>query len=303
MKVSERGLAFIAGHEGFVSRGYRDTGGVVTIGYGFTMRSKVFAAWWLAKYGRKLRVNDRMNQAESDDVLARMLSEEYEKAVRSKMPPNAKQHQFDAATSAVYNLGSDFMDWQAARLWIAGKVKDAAGYWATHYNTVRGCKVAGLVRRRKEEAHLFLTGNYAGVREGDQRTASPAKPEVPDPVVMEVQKALKRFGFDPGGIDGWMGTRTKDAVIAYQKTHPNLENDGIIGPATLAQLRKDLLALKETVTGSGGIAGLGVASFFAGLPWGWIAAGGAGLLCLWLVIRYRDSIARWINQLGGVEVA
>ena len=69
MKISESGLAFIAGHEGFVSSAYRDPVGVLTIGYGFTMRSSVFAAWWRARYNRDLRMGDRITKDGAAQVL------------------------------------------------------------------------------------------------------------------------------------------------------------------------------------------------------------------------------------------
>ncbi|MEP1934939.1 MAG: peptidoglycan-binding protein [Roseibium sp.] len=307
MRMSDQGLKFLAEHEGFVSRGYLDPVGVVTIAYGFTMRSRVFAAWWRAKHGRKLKVNDRMTRTEADQVLQKLLSEEFEPSVHARMPSNTKQHQFDAATSAVYNLGPAFMGWKAAKLWIAGKIKAAASYWATHYNTAAGRKLPGLVRRRKEEAHLFLTGDYGGagvgIRDGVVLYPRQIKPIEPDPVVREAQEALKRFGFDPGSVDGWMGRNTKTAVLAYQKNHPHLSNDGIIGPATMAQLRKDGLAVKDSVMGGGGVAGAGFLSVLGGLPWGWIIAAGLVLVALWLGIRYRDVIMRRFNQCLKLEVS
>jgi len=304
MKVSKKGVAFLAAHEGFVGRGYLDPAGVVTIGYGFTMKSRVFAAWWRAKHSRGLCVNDRMSQDDCNAVLAKLLMQEYEPAVERKMPAGTRQHQFDAATSAVYNLGAAFMGWKAAKLWRAGKIKAAASYWATHYNTAGGRKLTGLVRRRKEEAHLFLTGTYTGVKEGAARAARPVKPNHPDPVVEEAQEALAQIGFDPGAIDGWMGRNTKAAVLAYQKNHPHLENDGIIGPATTAQLRKDVLALKDSKLGACVVAATTGSGFF-GVPWLWILAGLVVILVLggaFLVIRYRDVFTRRKNQFLRHEV-
>ena len=118
------------------------------------------------------------------------------------------------------------------------------------------------------------------------------KPIEPDPVIKETQELLTARGFNPGAIDGWMGRKTKAAVIAYQETHPNLDNDGILGPATLAQLRRDAMVVQETIAGSGRVGGLGLLSFFTGLPWGWIFGAGLTVLGIWLVLRYRDVIAR-----------
>lgn len=49
--------------------------------------------------------------------------------------------------------------------------------------------------------------------------------------VMEIQALLKKIGYSPGPIDGYYGTGTRDAVIAFQKDN-DLTADGIIGPET-----------------------------------------------------------------------
>lgn len=50
-----------------------------------------------------------------------------------------------------------------------------------------------------------------------------------------VQTTLKQAGFDPGAIDGKMGTRTKKAVHAFQSAM-GLKPDGKIGYKTLEKL-------------------------------------------------------------------
>ena len=50
-----------------------------------------------------------------------------------------------------------------------------------------------------------------------------------------VQAVLKEAGFDPGAIDGKMGTKTKNAIMAFQKAN-GLTADGKIGYKTLAKL-------------------------------------------------------------------
>ncbi|EFO29369.1 peptidoglycan binding domain-containing protein [Roseibium sp. TrichSKD4] len=284
MHVSKNGVAFIEGHEGFVARAYLDPAGVLTIGTGFTNRSGVFREFW----GGKLKPGDRITRDQNKKVLKAALKGEYEPPVKAAMPKGAKQHEFDAAVSAVFNLGPKFVTWKAFQLWKAGEHQAAANHWAKNYNKAGGRKLAGLVRRREEEAHLFLTGVYAGIGEGVQRKETAKPSPQPDPVVEEAQEALKRFGFDPGAIDGWMGRRTKAAVLAYQKTHPHLTNDGIIGPATLAQLRRDAVATKETLTQGGGFpwclplvrslpAFLGASLHWLLLLWRWSGlAGGIG---------------------------
>ncbi|WP_422383739.1 glycoside hydrolase family protein [Roseibium album] len=300
MKTSRQGVAFVENHEGFVSRAYLDPTGVLTIGTGFTNSSTVFRTFW----GRKLKSGDTITRDQNRKILNAALQDEYEPPVLNAMPSKAKQHEFDAAVSAVFNLGARFTRWKAFQLWVEGKKKLAAEHWAKNYNKAGGRKLPGLVRRRKEEAHLFLTGEYTGIGEGTQREVRKVKPTEPDPVVKEAQEVLKRFGFDPGEIDGWMGKNTKEAVLAYQKTHPHLNNDGIIGPATMAQLQRDAIAVKDSVQKGGGLSVVsGVGAFFSGLPWAWIAAGVAALTIVYFAWRYRDVIQRRWNKFRGREVA
>jgi len=55
--------------------------------------------------------------------------------------------------------------------------------------------------------------------------------------MLEVQTLLAQRDFEVGAIDGVYGRRTKQAVIDFQKTQPNLVADGIPGEKTLALLR------------------------------------------------------------------
>lgn len=49
--------------------------------------------------------------------------------------------------------------------------------------------------------------------------------------VIDIQKALKRHGFDPGSADGKYGPRTKSAVSEFQKDR-GLMVDGVVGQQT-----------------------------------------------------------------------
>ncbi|MDW9540270.1 glycoside hydrolase family protein [Sinorhizobium meliloti] len=299
--TSERGRAFMRGHEGNPLTCYLDPVGIPTIGTGFTMRSasvrKALAALGIKKL---VPGKTKVTAAQSDAIFAAVLAEEFEPAVVASSPANRKQHQMDAAVSAIYNLGTGAMQWTWADLWRAGKVKEAAAYLGSHYNTAGGKRLPGLVRRRRKEADLFLSGRYATGGAVKESTAKP--PRKPDAVVREAQEILTSKGFNPGAIDGWMGEKTREAIIAYQKAHPHLEADGILGPATLSQLRRDAKALKEAATkGAGSAVGSGALAFAAGLPWGWIAFGGAVLALAYVACRYRDVIARRWNTWRGKE--
>ncbi|MDX1102653.1 glycoside hydrolase family protein [Sinorhizobium medicae] len=300
--MSERGRAFMRAHEGNPLTCYLDPVGIPTIGTGFTMRSAaVRAAIKRLGITKLVPGKTKITAEQSDAIFAAVLAEEFEPTVVASSPKSRKQHQMDAAVSAIYNLGAGAMQWTWADLWRAGDIKGAAAYLGSHYNTARGKKLPGLVRRRKEEAELFLSGRYA--MGGAVKEATDKPPKKPDPVVKEAQSILTERGFNPGAIDGWMGEKTRDAIIAYQKAHPHLETDGILGPATLSQLRRDAKALREVATkGAGSAVGSGALAFMAGLPWGWIAAAVSVLAVGYVAYRYRDVLQRHWNSWRGKEV-
>ena len=55
----------------------------------------------------------------------------------------------------------------------------------------------------------------------------------------QTQTALKKIGFYKGDIDGKMGTQTKKAIKAFQKSK-DLNPDGVIGVRTWEEIAKIL---------------------------------------------------------------
>ncbi len=64
---------------------------------------------------------------------------------------------------------------------------------------------------------------------------------LPNLTVRAAQLYLAYLGYSPGGVDGWFGTRTQRALIAYQKAHGILA-DGLLDSATLTRLQDDVMA-------------------------------------------------------------
>lgn len=309
--TSPRGRAFARGHEGTVLTCYLDPVGIPTIGIGFTMRSAAVRRE-LAKLGITKLVpgKTKITSAQCDLIFAAVLADEFEPAVVRNSPVDRTQYQMDAATSAIFNLGTGAMGWRWAQAWRRGDLASAGSILGSNYNTAGGKKLPGLVRRRREEAALFLRGDYGDHRytkpDGVQRIEQALKPSGPDEVVREAQGLLVKAGFDPGKVDGWMGAKTTAAILTFQKAHPHLDADGILGPATLAQLRREAtVATEATTRGVAGGVAAGGAALASGLHWGWIAAGvGAGAIVLlaYVAWRKRDVIARRINTWRGREV-
>ncbi|MBX2886258.1 MAG: peptidoglycan-binding protein [Granulosicoccus sp.] len=63
------------------------------------------------------------------------------------------------------------------------------------------------------------------------RSASNKSVRIPDPNVLEVQRALAELNYDPGPVDGFMGEKTAEALRFFQESE-NLEVTGEIDTAT-----------------------------------------------------------------------
>jgi GH24 family phage-related lysozyme (muramidase) len=251
MQLSERGAAFIATHEGFVSRTYRDPAGIPTIGYGFTMRSRVFADFWTKSRGRALREGDTIAEAEARNLLRRLVQEEYGPPVFDALRP-AAQHHFDAACSVAYNCGAATLKDRWAKALAAGDIAGSARLLRTTRTTAGGRFLAGLARRRADEAELLETGEY-GLKVGT-RAASDLIEDI-----KAYQTSLANLGFYRGKVDGVAGQVTLAAVVAFQKSEPSLKADGIVGPATRAALDRAVEKKRATVLISTGGAVIGAA--------------------------------------------
>lgn len=252
MKLSAQGTAFIAAHEGFVSKAYLCPAGVRTIGYGFTMGSKVFADYWRAKHSRALQAGDTITRKEADALLQRMVDAEYGAAVNRDIAPK-QQHHYDGASSMTFNCGPGALKWKWAQALKSGNAKEAARLLRTTATTANGRKLAGLVRRRAEEANLIEHGAYSTGARSPQSDPSVSSDRQ---TIREYQQMLADLTYLlASDVDGISGPKTKAAVRRFQ-TDRKLIVDGIVGPATRAALIRALDAKRgNQATGGAGAAG------------------------------------------------
>lgn len=293
MQVSDQGLAFIARHEGFVSTAYRDPVGLLTIGYGFTMRSRVFRDWWQTKFGRPLQIGDTLSREEANKLLLKLVDEEYATPVR-KLLPGLDQARFDAAVSAVYNLGAGALNWRWAKALLAGDFSRAAALLARTGVTAGGKRLAGLVRRRREESALLLTG-----RHDSQTTPTDT---FHDAEIERIQRQLATLGFFSGTVNGRMTLSLRQSISTFQKANPPLVVDGIAGPATQARMQSLLSCRAGNYSTLGG----GLLSALTGMATGigWqelllLVLGVAVLVALvCLTWRYRGALSLMAGSIG-----
>jgi GH24 family phage-related lysozyme (muramidase) len=314
--LTARIVNFIGGHEGFVSSWYLDPAGVPTIGYGFTWGNPVFREWWTAKHGRKMRNGDTITQTDAYAVLLAILEHDVLPAVQAKLgrqPINV----IEAASSAVYNLGTGALAWKWAGSIARGAVAGGAEKLRKTGTTAGGKRLPGLVRRRNEEADIAEFNRWPTWVTEENVAPNPHVDQVD---IQQAQLWLNELGYDCGRADGVPGERTVRAAKRFQQDHGTLLVDGIIGAATLAALQRavDLKkAATVTATAGGGavVAGVGENVTGAGdavqLPadapvhdLGWIGdaflLGGllvAAAVFAWLAWRYRDELVAAFKKL------
>lgn len=238
MELSRAGAAFIRHAEGFVGNAYSDPVGILTLGIGFTWASAGFRDWWSRnRPGVKFGPGVTMTREEADKALIFLCAVEYGKAVNDFLNRAQPQHVFDAATSAVFNMGPGALKWKWAAALKERDYTTAAARLRETGVTAKGKKLRGLVIRRREEAELLATGDYA--------YGSSAAVKVDDGVlvrgergtaVADLQRKLAAHGLYVGEVDGIFGYGTEAAVLAFQRA-AGLESDGYAGPVTLEALQ------------------------------------------------------------------
>ena len=147
MQTSERGLEFIAKHEGLELHAYPDPGSGAdpyTIGYGHT---------------RGVKPGDTCTPEQAMEWLREDVAEA-ERAIERLVTVDLNQDQFDALVSFVFNLGAG--NFGSSTLLKRINMGDFAGAAAEfpRWNRAAGRVMAGLTKRRHAEAALFA-GEYA----------------------------------------------------------------------------------------------------------------------------------------------
>ena len=248
-KISEKGLREIISHEGFRSRAYKCPAGVVTIGIGFTWASVDFRIWWRKNRGPKpFNLKARITRAESEECLKTLIENGYGREVNQFLEnKNVPQNVFDAAVSMAFNCGSGSLKWKWGRSTKEGNYKQAATYLRKTAVTANGVKLAGLVRRREDEAMLLENGIYSHTGTNIEMNSGDSNiilhRGTKGMAVAKLIRDLTKLKFYNGVQDDLYGHGTEAAVLAFQRAN-KLDPDGMAGPATLSAIEEALLNRK-----------------------------------------------------------
>jgi lysozyme len=158
VNLSDKGLAFIGGWEGFVGHPYNDAAGNATVGFGHLIHVGPVTEADVQKWGTLSR-DAGLHLLRSDAALA-------EQAVNQLVTRPLGQGQFDSLTSFTFNVGrggfqhSTLLQDVNRRLGPAGAARLTADF--LRWDHAGGVEIPGLRRRRESEARLFLQGDYTG---------------------------------------------------------------------------------------------------------------------------------------------
>ena len=227
MEISKKGLNLIKEFEGCRLTAYKDSVGVLTIGYGTTNADKSITG---------VLITDGMTitQKIADDWLKKSIDKKYSaKVMKYDNKYHWTQNQFDALVSFAYNIGSIDQLTNNGRRTIADISKKIL-----LYNKAGGKVLDGLTRRRKAEKELFDTP----VKQATKKAYSGTFPELPSRGYFKIgdkgkqvellQKFLNWYGGYDLATDGVIGVHTMSAIVQFQKSE-QLATDGLFGIKSL----------------------------------------------------------------------
>lgn len=327
LDVSVPGLNNIRSEEGRSLRAYKDVVGKVTIGYGETLGVKMGDVW---------------TPEECELRLVKALRERFAPGVKHALP-KCTQATYDAGLSFNYNTGAIAKASWPKALMRGDMLAAEAGLRA--YSKGGGRVLPVLVRRRASEWLMISKGVYPpgansgpSIYDGSHPTGKRGSAltvvpgNTPDTVktiqvdlppnangmlfrgskgapVTQIQNWLKDLGVGKETQSGVFDVATEDAVREFQKSHPNLTADGIVGPATRAQLQREWdlwsKAKKQGGTSAGSVV-IATGAKAAGFAIPTIVVVGVCVIAVLvvgvLVWKYRDEIVSFANRKLGRTV-
>lgn len=142
MKISQKGLNLIKSFEGLELKAYKDSVGVVTIGYGST--------------GTHVSMGQTLTVQQAEELLRKDVSR-FEEGVGKLVKVTINQNQFDALVSFSFNLGLGNLSSSTLLKKLNAGDYEGASLEFERWNKAGGKVLNGLTRRRLAEKELFLS--------------------------------------------------------------------------------------------------------------------------------------------------
>lgn len=155
--VSDDCIKFVENYEEFHSEKYDDGTGVITQGYGCI--GDEIADW-----------GDEITEEVASTKLKELINNKYATIIKADLDSKSialKQNEFDAITSMAYNIGTDSLLNSTLYSNVIAGVRDkdiiAENFarWSKAIVNDVSITMPGLLKRRKDEAAMFLVGSYS----------------------------------------------------------------------------------------------------------------------------------------------
>ncbi len=166
MKISQKGMKFLALVEGKKNRVYPDSGGEPTIGVGHLLTKSERSSGKLKikdSTGEVLIIDYRTLQILTDEQVNLLLLYDLVSVidcVNTNVHVGLTQYEFDTLVSFTFNVGNDaFINSTLLKL-LNDKKHEQVPYQLRRWNRDKGKIVKGLITRRERECALW-TGNFA----------------------------------------------------------------------------------------------------------------------------------------------
>lgn len=142
MKISQKGMKLIQDFEGLALKAYKDSVGVLTVGWGST--------------GSHVTAGMTITKEQAEQLLKKDL-ERFEKGVSDLVKVPLNQNQFDALVSFSFNLGLGNLKSSTLLKKLNASDYIGASKEFERWNRAGGKVLNGLTRRRIAERDLFLS--------------------------------------------------------------------------------------------------------------------------------------------------
>jgi lysozyme len=142
MKISQKGIDLVKSFEGLELKSYKDSVGVLTVGYGST--------------GPHVSAGMIITKEQAEQLLKKDL-ERFEKGVSELVKVPLTRNQFDSLVSFSFNLGLGNLKSSTLLKKLNASDYIGASREFERWNRAGGKVLAGLTRRRIAERDLFLS--------------------------------------------------------------------------------------------------------------------------------------------------
>lgn len=153
-KINDLGLKYLKRFEGCQLRAYKDSSGILTIGYGITNKTGLL----------NIEETTEITEEQAEDLLRKALPK-YESCVEKYVKVPLSDNQFSALVSFVYNVGCTAFKNSTLLKKLNSGDYNCVPQELMKWTKVKGKELSGLINRRAAEGGLWAKGHFVTSRD------------------------------------------------------------------------------------------------------------------------------------------